>query len=81
MKRRTGTQTAHTTFSLAFLLVAAVSLAACSKIPRHAAALDKPAATLTLALRAGTYADVIKSCLPAFQQQHNVICTVLEIGE
>ena len=40
-----------------------------------------PDATLTLALRAGIYADVIKHCLPAFEVEHNVLCTVLELGE
>ena len=27
---------------------------------------------LTLILRSGTYADVIKECLPAFEEEHNV---------
>ncbi|MCR5723789.1 MAG: extracellular solute-binding protein [Treponema sp.] len=37
--------------------------------------------TLTLALRAGTYTDVIKSCLPDFEKKHNVTCNVLALGE
>lgn len=37
--------------------------------------------TLTLALRAGTYADVIKECLPEFEQQYGVTCEVLELEE
>ena len=36
---------------------------------------------LTLALRAGTYADVIKQCLPAFEKEHKVSCRVLELSE
>ena len=33
---------------------------------------------LTLILRSGTYADVIKDCLPAFEKENNVKCEVLE---
>ena len=40
-----------------------------------------PDAKLTLALRAGIYADVIKRCLPAFEREHNVWCTVQELSE
>ncbi len=36
---------------------------------------------LTLILRAGTYADVIKECLPAFEAEHNVTCEVQELSE
>lgn len=38
-------------------------------------------ATLTLALRAGTYAEVIKECLPQFEKDNNVTCEVLELEE
>ena len=34
---------------------------------------------LTLILRAGTYADVIKECLPAFEAENNVTCESLFI--
>lgn len=37
--------------------------------------------TLTLALRAGTYANVIKECLPQFEEDNNVTCEVLELEE
>ncbi len=40
-----------------------------------------PDAKLTLALRAGVYADVIKKCLPAFEREHNVWCAVEELSE
>ena len=40
-----------------------------------------PSARLTLALRAGTYSEVIKSCLPKFELDYNVECSVLELGE
>lgn len=36
---------------------------------------------LNLILRAGTYADVIKECLPAFEEEHNVTCEVQELSE
>lgn len=39
------------------------------------------AVTLTLALRAGTYANVIKECLPQFEKDNNVTCEVLELEE
>ena len=40
-----------------------------------------PDAVLTLALRSGTYSNVIKSCLPAFEKKFNIQCNVLELGE
>lgn len=36
---------------------------------------------LTLILRSGVYADVIKECLPAFEEEHNVTCEVMELSE
>ena len=39
------------------------------------------ATKLTLILRAGTYADVIKECLPAFEAENNVTCEVQELSE
>ncbi len=44
-------------------------------------ALDGGGATLTLALRSGTYADVIKKCLPDFEKAYNVKTEVLELAE
>ena len=43
--------------------------------------LDGGGATLTLALRSGTYAEVIKECLPAFEEEYNVKTEVLELAE
>ena len=37
--------------------------------------------TLNLILRAGAYADVIKECLPKFEEEHNVKCEVQELSE
>ena len=44
---------------------------------------DTPAAPtkMTLMLRAGTYADVIKECLPSFEAEHNVTCEEKELSE
>lgn len=39
------------------------------------------ATTLTLALRSGTYAEVIKQCLPEFEAKFNVKTEVLELAE
>lgn len=58
--------------SLILVLVLALSLACASA--------EEPT-KLTLILRAGTYADVIKECLPAFEAEHNVTCEVLELSE
>lgn len=60
------------------ILCAILLCAACSQKTVH---YGKPEATLTLALRSGTYADVIKRCLPAFEAKHNVVCKVLELSE
>ncbi len=38
-------------------------------------------ANLTLALRAGVYANVIKQTIGDFEKENNVVCTVLELGE
>lgn len=46
-----------------------------------AAKLDGNGAKLTLALRSGTYANVIKLCLPEFEKQFNVKTEVLELSE
>ena len=35
---------------------------------------------MTLILRGGTYGDVIKACLPAFEAEHNVKCEVLDLS-
>lgn len=42
---------------------------------------DKPNAVLTLALRAGTYSEVIKDCLPEFEKKFDVRCDILDLSE
>ncbi|MCR4895548.1 MAG: extracellular solute-binding protein [Lachnospiraceae bacterium] len=37
--------------------------------------------SLTLALRDGTYSDVIRSCLPAFEEQTGITCEVVNFSE
>ena len=46
-----------------------------------AVASAEEATTLTLALRSGTYANVIKECLPEFEAKFNVKTEVLELAE
>ncbi len=40
-----------------------------------------PDAVLMLALRSGTYSNVIKKCLRNFEHDNNVLCDVLELSE
>lgn len=71
--------------SMILALVMALSLVACG----NNATTDQPGGTsdsteptkLSLILRGGTYADVIKECLPAFEAEHNVVCEVQELSE
>ncbi len=46
-----------------------------------AAEAPAEATKMTIALRGGTYADVIKECLPAFEAENNVSIEVLDLGE
>ena len=64
--------------SFAFLFTAIFANTSCTKKNLHP---EKPDATLTLALRSGTYSEVIKQCLADFEIQNNVICEVLELSE
>ena len=66
-------------FFIAFCaVVCGVFCTACSK---NKARVKNPDLTLTLALRSGTYAEVIKKCLPAFEIEHNILCEVKELSE
>ena len=79
--------------ALILALVMSLSLVACGAKKEEAPAAKPaegaaaPAETpaeptkLNLILRAGTYADVIKECLPAFEEANNVICEVQELSE
>ena len=70
-------------FALVLALTMAVSLAACGeKAPAAGSAsgaADEPT-KLTLILRGGTYADVIKAALPDFEAANNVTCEVLDLS-
>lgn len=73
-------------FALFLALVMTLSLVACGgeETPTDKAPDGGDSAqptTLTLILRGGTYADVIKECLPTFEKEHNVKCEVLELSE
>lgn len=42
---------------------------------------SNPKATLHLALRSGTYSDVIKKCLADFEKKYDIRCNVLDFSE
>ena len=68
----------------------ALSLAACGSSSGSSSASQSGSASgstssgtptkLTLILRGGTYADVIKAALPAFEAENNVTCEVLDLA-
>ena len=43
--------------------------------------LIAPVANINLALRSGVYTDVVKNCLPDFEQKYNIKCNILELSE
>ena len=64
----------------------ALSMTACgsgggSSDTQGSGSSDGSPTTLNLILRAGAYADVIKECLPKFEEEHNVKCEVQELSE
>lgn len=76
-------------FALILALTMVLSLAACgnsgaaagSAAASGAASAGSSApAKLTLILRGGTYADVIKAALPDFEKENNVTCEVLDLS-
>lgn len=68
-------------FQIALLLSLLPALTSClSKSKKHYSSKN-PEAKLTLALRSGTYSDVIKNCLPKFEKQFNIQCDVVELSE
>ncbi len=57
----------------------ALTLALMLALTMVGALADAPT-KLTLILRGGTYGDVIRACLPAFEAEHNVTCEVLDLS-
>jgi ABC-type glycerol-3-phosphate transport system substrate-binding protein len=55
------------------MTLCAVSLSGCGSNGKT----DK----LVLALRSGTYAEVIKECLPGFEEKYGITCEVIEFSE
>ena len=43
--------------------------------------LIAPVANINLALRSGVYTDVVKNCLPDFEQKYNIKCNIFELSE
>ncbi len=60
--------------------IIALTLIVCMLIPLTGCGSDRKD-KLVLALRAGTYSDVIKSCLADFETQNSITCEVLELSE
>lgn len=60
--------------------VMAVSLTACATVSQGKGSSEGDG-TMSIALRGGVYADVIKECLPAFEEEHNVQIEVQELSE
>ena len=78
-------------FAMVLTLAMALSLVACGggaeEAPAPEAEGEKAPVTesaeptkLTLILRGGTYGDVIKAALPAFEAENNVVCEVLDLS-
>ncbi len=70
-----------TLMMIATLLICLLS--GCSNLAgdRAGAGSDGDGAHITLALRDGTYADVIEECLSHYEADHNVTCEVLRLSE
>ena len=71
---------------LCIILISAMLLGtlSCGKNQKGQSASNVDPATaehITLALRSGVYSDAIKSCLVPFEEENQVICDVLELGE
>lgn len=71
---------------LCIMLISAMVLSsvACGKnqAKQNKSGVDPDTAEhLTLALRSGVYSEAIKSCLATFEEENQVICDVLELGE
>ena len=70
--------------AMALALTMALGMTACGGAGGSSSGEDSSSGgstELNLILRAGTYADVIKECLPAFEEEHSVTCNVQELSE
>nr|WP_297175410.1 extracellular solute-binding protein [uncultured Agathobaculum sp.] len=67
--------------AMALALTMVLSMAACGGNNSGEGGSADGTTELNLILRAGTYADVIKECLPTFEQEHNVTVNVQELSE
>ncbi len=64
--------------------IMALSLVACGRSfssGSHREVSWEPVATLNLALREGTYADVIEKSLEEFEEETHILCNVKKLGE
>ena len=68
--------------AMALALTMALGMTACGGSSSSEGDSSSSGSTeLNLILRAGTYADVIKECLPTFEEEHNVTINVQELSE
>ncbi len=65
--------------SAGLIVCLVASISGCEELTPHENLSHLP--TVTLALRSGIYADVIKSCIPKFEEEHGIFCEVLELSE
>ena len=79
MEGRSLKQLPRKLISIVLIICMGMSFAACAELaPREN---NRHLPTMTLALRSGTYADVLVSCLPKFEEEHGIFCEVLELSE
>ncbi len=65
--------------STGLIICLVTSFAGCEELTPRENFSNLP--TVTLALRSGVYADVIKSCIPKFEEEHGIFCEILELSE
>ena len=66
-------------FCFSACLLSLFCIAGCYKFSTKT--ITKPVVTMNIALRGGTYANVVKKFLPEFERQNNVRCNILEFSE
>lgn len=66
---------------LLITILAGVTACAQNKPKENHTVDPETAPHITLALRSGIYVDAIRSCLVPFEEENQVICDILELGE
>ena len=82
MNKKNSIKRAFACVPVVFLSVSSIFFTSCfSKRGEKHFCTQNPVATLNLALRAGTYSEVIKQCLPEFEAKYNILCNVADLSE